>query len=301
MFGLGVSVLEQGLIFGIMALGVYITYRILNFPDLSVDGTFTLGAFIVATLLINGVNPYLATIYASLGGMLAGLVTGILHVYLKITNLLSGILVMIGLYSLNLRISGKKPNMALFNVNTIYENYNKLIIIIIAVVLVKIVLDLFLKTNLGMVLRTTGDNPKLITSLGVDIGFMKLIGLMLSNGLVAFAGAMLAQQQRFVEIGMGMGTIVVGLAAVIIGETIFGQIRPLAFTSTVILGALVYKISQIVTYQLGFEASDFKLISALLIVTALGIHNRKDLFKIRNKRKNKKSSSQLKERGEIAC
>ncbi len=267
-----ISVIEQGLIFGLLALGVYITYRILDFPDLTVDGSIVLGASVTAVLITSGYHPMMATVLAVLSGAIAGFVTGLLHVKLKISHLLSGILVMISLYSKNLRIMNS-PNIQFFQYDTIFI-IPKWILLGLVVVVVKLLLDIFFKTKIGMVLRITGDNPQLITSLGVDIGKMKIIGLMLSNALVALSGALLAQYQRFSDINSGTGTIVIGLASVIIGQSLF-KIRLITNTTAVILGATVYKLIQAYTLKLGLLANDFKLITASLIVLILGIHHLK--------------------------
>ncbi len=275
MDGLIINILEQGFIFAIMAIGVYVTYRILDFPDLSVDGTFALGAAVTAATLIKGVNPYVSLILAFVSGVMAGGITGILHVKLKITNLLSGILVMVGLYSINLRIMGK-ANVPLFSQNTIFSNdIPPVIIIALFAILAKIVLDLFLKTKLGFILRATGDNPQMVTSLGIDIGTIKILGLMLSNGLVAVSGSMMAQYQRFSDVGMGTGIIVMGLASVILGEAIFRKTSWLLPTTTAILGSILYKGSISLALNLGLPPTDLKLITCIIVIFALSLNGRK--------------------------
>ncbi|MGH4124050.1 MAG: ABC transporter permease [Clostridium sp.] len=275
MDGLIINILEQGFIFAIMAIGVYITYRILDFPDLSVDGTFALGAAVTAAALIKSVNPYISLLLAFISGMMAGGVTGILHVKLKITNLLSGILVMIGLYSINLRIMGK-ANIPLFSQNTIFSNdISPVIIIALFAILAKIALDLFLKTKLGFILRATGDNPQMVTSLGVDIGTIKILGLMISNGLVAVSGSMMAQYQRFSDVGMGTGIIVMGLASVILGEAIFKKASWLVPTTTAILGSILYKGSISLALNLGLPPTDLKLVTCIIVIFALSLNGRK--------------------------
>lgn len=275
MDGLIINILEQGFIFAIMAIGVYITYRILDFPDLSVDGTFALGAAVTAATLIKGVNPYISLILAFISGVMAGGITGILHVKLKITNLLSGILVMIGLYSINLRIMGK-ANVPLFSQNTIFSNdIPPVIIIALFAVLAKIALDLFLKTKLGFILRATGDNPQMVTSLGINIGTIKILGLMLSNGLVAVSGSMMAQYQRFSDVGMGTGIIVMGLASVILGEAIFKKASWIIPTTTAILGSILYKGSISLALNLGLPPTDLKLITCIIVIFALSLNGRK--------------------------
>lgn len=264
-----ISILEQGLIFAVLSLGVYITYKILDFPDLTVDGSIVLGASVVATLITKDINPLLSTIIAICSGALAGFATGILHVYLNINNILSGILVSISLYSVNLRIM-KRSNLPIFKYQTLLNDY-KLLTLILIVVIIKILLDLFLKTKLGTLLRITGDNPHLITSLGVDISKIKILGLMLSNALVAFSGALLAQYQRFADINSGTGIMVMGLASVIIGEAIL-KFKWIKLTTIAIIGAIIYKFIQALTLQLGLNANDFKLITALTLISVLGIN-----------------------------
>ena len=273
--GVLLTVLEQGLIFGILALGVYLTYKVLDFADLSVEGTFPLGAAITALLLTQDVTPLLAVLISFLGGMLAGAVTGILHVKLKITNLLSGILVMSGLYSINLRIMGK-ANIPLFNEERIFSGaIPVLLTIVIIVVCVKIIVDLFLKTKFGFMIKATGDNPQLVTTLGVNLGWVKIVCLMVSNGLVALAGSLSAQYQGFADVGMGTGTIVIGLAAVIFGEAIFKKARWILPTTMAIIGAILYQGCTAIALQLGFPATDLKLLSALIVTLALALNNHK--------------------------
>ena len=273
--GVLLTVLEQGLIFGILALGVYLTYKVLDFADLSVEGTFPLGAAITAFLLTQDVTPLLAVLISFLGGMLAGAVTGILHVKLKITNLLSGILVMSGLYSINLRIMGK-ANIPLFNEERIFSGVIPVLLTIgIIVVCVKIIVDLFLKTKFGFMIKATGDNPQLVTTLGVNLGWVKIVCLMVSNGLVALAGSLSAQYQGFADVGMGTGTIVIGLAAVIFGEAIFKKARWILPTTMAIIGAILYQGCTAIALQLGFPATDLKLLSALIVTLALALNNHK--------------------------
>ena len=273
--GVLLTVLEQGLIFGILALGVYLTYKVLDFADLSVEGTFPLGAAITAFLLTQDVTPLLAVLISFLGGMLAGAVTGILHVKLKITNLLSGILVMSGLYSINLRIMGK-ANIPLFNEERIFSGAIPILLtIVIIVVCVKIIVDLFLKTKFGFMIKATGDNPQLVTTLGVNLGWVKIVCLMVSNGLVALAGSLSAQYQGFADVGMGTGTIVIGLAAVIFGEAIFKKARWILPTTMAIIGAILYQGCTAIALQLGFPATDLKLLSALIVTLALALNNHK--------------------------
>lgn len=275
-----ITVLEQGLIFGILALGVYLTYKVLDFADLSVEGTYPLGASITAILLTQGVSPLLAILMSLVGGMVAGAVTGFLHVKLKITNLLSGILVMSALYSINLRVLGNKSNIPLFNEKTIFNQgvlINKtvtlLLTIIIIAVLVKLIIDLFLKTKFGFMIKATGDNSQLVTTLGVNLGFVKIICLMISNGLVALAGSLSAQYQGFADVTMGTGTIVIGLAAVIFGEAIFKKSKWILPTTMAIIGAVLYQSCTAIALQIGFPPNDLKLLSALIVTLALALNS----------------------------
>lgn len=281
--GLLINVLEQGFIFSIMAIGVYITYRILDFPDLSVEGTFPLGASVAAVSIINGINPFIACLLAFISGSIGGVITGLLHVKVKITNLMSGILVMIALYSINLRIMGKS-NIPLFGENTIFTSVSSPIVIIAAsVVVLKIILDLFLKTKLGFILKATGDNEQLVTSLGVNKDVIKIIGLLISNGLVALSGAIMAQYQGFADVGMGTGIVVMGLAAVIIGESILKKINIVKGTTMAVLGSVIYKAIIAVALELGFQPTDLKLVTVIIVVIALSLNNGKFSFKIRKK------------------
>ncbi|MEW8957117.1 ABC transporter permease [Clostridium sp.] len=275
------GVLEQGLIFAIGALGVYITYSILDFPDLSVDGTFSLGAAITAALILNDVDPALSLIFAFIGGALGGLVTGILHVKFKITNLLSGILVMTGLYSINLRVMGK-ANLPIFNKKNIFSvNIEMVIILALITLAIKILMDILFKTKFGFILRATGDNDALVTSLGVNKGTIKILGLMISNGLVALSGAIMAQYQRFSDISMGNGFIIIALASIILGQSVFKKEKLLKSTTVVIIGAILYKLSVGVALNLGFPPTDLKIITSLIVVLAIVMNNNSLINKFR--------------------
>ncbi|KDR94610.1 putative ABC transport system permease protein [Peptoclostridium litorale DSM 5388] len=273
MLDFSINVLQQGLIFSIMVLGVYITYKILDFPDLSVDGSFVTGAAICAALLPKGINPIIVCLVAFAAGTLAGLATGILHVKLKITNLLSGILVMIGLYSINLRIMGKS-NIPLFNETTLFSNgIHPLVVIAIIAVSSKLLLDFLLSTKLGFLIVATGDNPDMVTSLGIDTGKMKILALMLSNGLVALSGAVMAQYQRFSDVGMGTGIVVMGLASIIFGEAIFKRLPFIIPTTMALLGSIMYRLSIGAALRMGLSPTDLKLVTCIIIVAALSAGN----------------------------
>ncbi len=274
---------EQGLLYGIAALGVFITYRILNFPDLTVDGSFVTGAAIVSSLLVtHSLDPLLVLAIAFGAGCLAGVVTGLLNTQLGITDLLAGVLSMIMLYSINLRIMGR-PNISLLRVETITrkiaEGFSALgsvsILLFIALVVlsIKVLLDLFFKTEIGLTLRATGDNERMMIAQGVNTKMMKVAGLALSNGLVALSGALVAQYSGFADVGMGIGTIVTGLAAVIIGGSLIHSRRVFWMTTSVLLGSIVYRTAVMFAlrygYVIGFQASDLKLITSLLVIIAL--------------------------------
>lgn len=277
-----IGTIEQGLIFAIMALGLYISYKILDFPDLSVDGTFPMGASIVAILLIKGTNPVLALGAAFIGGTIAGFITGFIHIKFKITNLLAGIIVMTGLYSVNLRIMGRS-NIPLFGIDNIFSNRHNLLIILFIVLLSKLFLDYLLKTKFGFSLRALGDNETLVISLGIDEKKLKIIGLMLANGLVALSGGILAQYQGFSDIAMGTGTIVTGLASIIIGESVLKKGKILNVTTIVIIGSILYRFIIMGSLKIGFNASDIKLITAVLTVGIMAFKGKKFKPVLKNK------------------
>ncbi len=279
--GILLTVIEQGLIYGILALGVYITYKILDFPDLTVDGSFPMGAAVTAVLLVRGVNPYVCLLASFAVGIIAGVCTGLIHVKLKVRDLLSGIIMMTGLWSINLYIAGTS-NIPLFAQDTIFKNelvvnvpllqgtYGKLIIISVIIFVCKCGLDLYLRTKSGFLLRAVGDNPAIVTTLAKDQGMVKIQGLALSNGLVALAGSMFAQEQRVFEISMGTGAIVIGLASVIIGTSVLKNITFIKATAAVLIGSVAYKgcVAVAITQ---FEPQSMKLITAVLFLVILVI------------------------------
>jgi len=277
-----VSILEQGLIFAITALGISMSYKILNFPDLSVDGSFPLGAAVASTLLVNGYSPFSALFLAVLAGGISGFVTGYIHTKFNITNLLSGIIVMIALYSVNLRIMGK-ANIHVFNQEHIFKsNYPALLIIFILLISCKVLIDYLMKTKFGYVLRSLGDNPNVVNSLGLDDKKYKIIGLMIANGLVALSGGILAQYQGFSDISMGTGILVTGLASIILGEQILKSNKHIKLTTMVIMGSIVYRLIIALSLEIGFAASDLKLITAVILLGILVVdskkHNIRKLF-----------------------
>jgi len=277
--------LEQGLVFGIMVLGVFITYKILDFPDLTVEGSFPLGAAVAAKVIFSGGDPLWGTFLAMIAGSLAGLITGLLHTKLKLTNLLSGILTMTLLYSVNLRIMGR-PNIPLLGKITLLgeiKNYfpnlsmDYLIpfFFLFLVVILKFIIDYFLSTEIGLTIIATGDNEQMIRSLGVNTDLTKLMGLCISNALVSLSGALFAQYSGFADVNMGLGTIVAGLACVIIGISIIKIPTIFWRTIAVLVGSLVYRLIMIIAlrygYSLGFKPGDLKLISVLLVIIALSV------------------------------
>lgn len=283
-----IGVMEEGLIYAIMALGLYITYKILDFPDLSVDGTFPMGAAVTAMLILKGVHPALTLVLSFAAGLLAGCITGLIHVKLKVRDLLSGIIMMTALYSINLRIAGK-ANLPIFSKETIFENtfldaavpealdpYLVCIILFVIVLLCKVLLDLFLKTRAGYLLRAVGDNEVLVTSLAKDNGMVKILGLALANGFVALAGCVYCQQKGFFEVSTGTGTMVIGLASVIIGTKLLKRFHGVKATTAVIFGSIVYKACVSLAIALGMAASDLKLITAVLFLIILVASNRKE-------------------------
>ncbi|MDF9413063.1 ABC transporter permease [Brevibacillus laterosporus] len=281
--------LEQGLLFAVMALGVYLTFRILNFPDLTVDGSFALGGAMAATLISEGTNPVLATLVATGGGALAGAFTGVLTTKGKINGLLAGILTMIALYSINLRIMGKS-NVPLLRETTLYSIAKDMSIpdftvngmtlfsgvaflFLVGVFLLKGILDYFLHSDIGLDLRATGDNPTMIRSYGVGTDGTLIMGLALSNALVALSGALIAQFQGFGDVNMGIGMIIIGLASVIIGEVIVGDKSIMRATFAVIIGSLLYRFVIAYALKVGLSPGDMKLITALLVIVALTLPN----------------------------
>lgn len=270
------ATIEQSLIFAIMVLGVYISFRILNFPDMTVDGTFPLGAAISAKLLTLGVNPYLTLLVALIAGAAAGAITGLIHMKLKVKDLLAGILVMTALYSINLRVMGKS-NIPLFEEDNIFNTeYSMMITIVVLILISKLLLDYLLKTKFGFALKALGDNENLIVSLGLNEEKYKIYGLMIANAFVAFSGAVLAQYQGFADVGMGTGIIVIGLASIIIGDTLFGKRRRLAGPTIVIIGSILYRGVIAVTLSMGMDASDLKLITSVIVIVILWIQKQKD-------------------------
>ncbi len=268
-----ISTITEGLIFSIMVLGIYISYKILDFPDLTVDGSFALGAAVISSSLISGIPLGISLILTVLAGSLAGLCTGYIHTKFEITNLLSGILVMIGLYSINLRIMGR-ANVNLFSVDHLFSSGNEFYIILCIVLGIKLIIDFFFKTKMGFIVKLVGDNPNLIGTLGLDAKKYKIIGLMISNSLVALSGGLLAQYQGFADISMGTGMLVIGLASIILGETIFRKFSMVKLTTAAIVGSMVYRYVLALSLKLGFAPSDLKLLTAVILLSILVLNKR---------------------------
>lgn len=288
------GIMEQGIIYAIMALGVYITYKILDFPDLTVDSSFPLGAAVTATMLLSGQNPFVTLLASFAAGCVAGVVTGVIHVKFGVRDLLSGIITMTALYSINLHVAGGKANLPFFTSDTIFKNslvnsiftgeasrYAVLVVSLVVALVAKLLLDAYLKTKSGYLLRAAGDNSNVVTALAKDCGSVKILGLAISNGLVALSGSVLSQQQRFFDVTMGTGTIVMGLAIVIIGTNIFRNISFVKATSAVFVGSILYKACVSIAISCGLSSNDMKLVTAVLFLAILVAGNLKKGGKIR--------------------
>ncbi len=279
MLDIFLGAISLGLLWAVMTIGVYITYRILDIADLTVEGSIAMGAAIAAKAISLGVNPFAATALALLGGLTAGLITGLLHTKLKIPALLSGILTMIALYSVNLHIMGK-ANVALLRMDTVYTPFTKLgmstrdAVIVLGFICVSAVVGIlywFFGTEIGSAIRATGDNPHMVRAQGINTNMMKIIGLVISNGLVAISGALIAQSQGFADVQMGTGSIVIGLASVIIGEVLFGRKSFFSRLLSLALGAMTYRIIIAFVLKLGMPANDLKLFTAITVAIALAL------------------------------
>ncbi len=278
-FGALLGSLELGMIYAVLALGVFLSFRTLNMPDLTVDGSIVTGMAVSAVICAGGGNAFAALAGAFIGGALAGLATGLLHTKLKIQAILAGILIMMASYSVNLRIMGKTPNIPLTKSETIYKiadrlldpTYGGIVMNLLLLAVIIAVLYLFLQTRLGFVFRATGDNEDMVKACGVSCDSMKLMGLAISNGLVGLAGGMLAQNQAFADINSGVGMMVIGLASVILGEVIFGTKTLLRRLIAAALGAVVYRIIMAQALYLGMESTDMKLVSAAIVAIALSL------------------------------
>ena len=273
--------LSQGVLWGLMALGVYITYRILDIADLTVDGSFATGGAVCAVCVVNGVDPILALLLATIAGAVAGFVTGFLHTKCEIPAILAGILTQIGLYSINLRIMGRS-NTPLLKSETLFKNISEmtglsstwtaLIIGIIVSVVIVAILYWYFGTEIGSAIRATGNNEQMVRALGVNTSVTKILGLMIGNALISLSGALVTQSQGYADIKMGIGAIVIGLASIVIGEVIFGQKGNFAFRLTsIIVGSIIYRIIVAIVLQIGMNTDDLKLLTAILVAIALSV------------------------------
>ena len=271
--------LSQGLIYSFLALGVYLSFRVLKFPDMTVDGSLVTGAAVTGILLVKGVNPILAIILAVIAGSAAGLLTGLINTKLKIAPLLSGILMMTALYSINLHILGRSnlPLLRTRSLMTMIMQENlpvsrdivHLIFFLLLVILIRMIIVWFLKTDLGLAFRATGDNPEMITAQGVNIHYTKILGLAIANGFVALSGSLVAQYQGFADVGMGIGMLVAGLASVVIGETLVHGLKIGKVISAVILGSVIFRLLIALALKAGLNPIDLKLVTAVFVLLAL--------------------------------
>lgn len=273
--------ISQGVLWGIMALGVYTTYRILNISDLTVDGSFATGGCVAAVALVNGLNPIVSLLLALIAGLLAGAITGFLHTKCEIPAILASILTQLGLYSINLRIMGRS-NTPLLKIDTLFtqvkeftslSSQNSAIVIgVLLVILLVWVMYWFYGTEIGSAIRATGNNERMVESLGVNTKTTKMLGFMIANGLVALSGALIAQSQGYADVKQGTGAIVIGLASIIIGEVVFGKRRNfMVRLSTIVVGSVLYRIVVAVVLQMGLSTDDLKLLTAVLVAIALTI------------------------------
>ena len=284
-----VSAIGQGLLWALLGLGLYLTFRILDFCDMTVEGTFPLGAATAVTAIAHGINPLLATLLAVVSGMLAGLVTGLLYTKGKIPSLLAGILTMTAIYSVNLRIMGKS-NISLLGKQTLFSGhfmtslpqyFDSVVMGVIVIAIITILMVLFLATDYGQAFIATGDNPTMAKSLGIHTDKMVIVGLMVSNGMVGLCGALIAQNNGYADINMGIGTIVIALASIIIGEVAFGELTLNQRLLAVTLGSIIYRIILLVVLQLGFSANDLNLISSIVLAICMMIPQLESQLQIR--------------------
>ncbi|QZN92838.1 ABC transporter permease [Limosilactobacillus panis] len=284
-----VSAIGQGLLWALLGLGLYLTFRILDFCDMTVEGTFPLGAATAVTAIAHGIDPLLATLLAVVSGMLAGLVTGLLYTKGKIPSLLAGILTMTAIYSVNLRIMGKS-NISLLGKQTLFSGhfmtslpqyFDSVVMGVIVIAIITILMVLFLATDYGQAFIATGDNPTMAKSLGIHTDKMVIVGLMVSNGMVGLCGALIAQNNGYADINMGIGTIVIALASIIIGEVAFGELTLNQRLLAVTLGSIIYRIILLVVLQLGFSANDLNLISSIVLAICMMIPQLESHLQIR--------------------
>ncbi len=280
------NMFEQGFLFGFLGLGVLITFRFFRFPDLTAEGSYPLGGAVAASLLVAGVDPFAATAAAVAAGALAGIATALVHTKFKVNNIIAGIIVMTALYTVNLRVMGR-ANISLLNATSVYESIvhwlnalglgvrdnamTTIAITFVFLALVSAALAWFMRTDLGLAVRATGENETMIRSLGVDTDRTKVIGLALSNAAIAFSGALVAQNHGFADIGMGIGILVTGAAAVLIGEAIFGDRSIGRWIVAALVGVLIYRLLVAAALRVGMQPVDLKLITALLLLAALAV------------------------------
>ena len=283
------STIGQGLLWGILALGLYLSFRILNFPDMTVEGTFPFGAAVCVSAIVHGVNPWLATLLSFVAGLATGAVTGLLYTKGRIPVLLAGILTMTGVYSVNLRILGK-ANVGLLNYKTLLNkgflqnlpiNFPTIVLGLAFAICIVFLLALFLNTDLGQAFIATGDNENMARSLGINTDNMKILGLMVSNGLIGLAGGLLAQNGGYADVNMGIGTMVIGLAAIIIGEVVYGDLSLTARLVAVVVGSILYRLVLLLVLQLGFSTNDFKLISSIILAICMMLPLFQEKFHVR--------------------
>ena len=293
-----ISILEQGLIYSIMALGMYITYKILDFPDMTVDGGFPFGVVLAVVMIRAGVPPILTLPICFAAGCGIGTLTGLINVKCRVRDLLAGIIMMTALYSVNLKIAGR-ANLPMYNYYTIFDNtivntifpnflqpFKTVIILIVIMFIVKWILDWYMNTKSGFMLRAVGDNDVLVTSMGVDKGYVRIVGLAIANGLVSLSGCIYAQQQCYFDVSMGTGTAVIGLASVIIGTNLFKKVTAMRVTTSVVIGAVIYKACVAMAIKCGIDSTYMKLISAVLFLVILVLSmDRKKKAKIAEERK----------------
>lgn len=281
-----INVIEQGALYGILSIGVLLTYRIIGVSDLSVEGTYPLGAVVSAIVIINGGSAWLGLAASLLAGLLAGAMTGLLHVKLKISSLLSGILVMTGLYSVNLMIAGGRSNLPLLKEKTLFDTgwlnsvgapdvvvkYYRLILLLIIVFVIKFIVDWLLSTKMGYLLKVTGDNEGLVTVLGHDVGKVKIIGLSIANGFVALSGGVAASVGRYYDVSLGVGMIVMGLSSVMLGLLLLGNSKA-KLTTQAIVGSIVYRFIVALAIRFGMEPQHMKLVTVMIFLVAIVLNN----------------------------
>ncbi len=277
---------EQGLLFAFLGLGVLLTFRFFRFPDLTAEGSYPLGGAVVAALLVSGINPFAATLAAGLAGAVAGAVTALIHTRLRINAIIAGIIVMTAVYTVDLRVMGR-ANTPLLSTPSVFGDIvavanavglpvresvvTNIVILAVFVAIVAVLMAAFLRTDLGLAVRATGENETMIQALGVDTGWTKIVGLALSNFLIALSGALVAQNHGFADIGMGIGILVTGAAAVLIGEAIFGDRTIAVWIFAAIVGVLIYRLLVVLALYVGLQPTDLKLITAVLLLLALAL------------------------------